>query len=383
LLCATKSLPLDLLIKLFKVPVVGGDREAALLFTSGSAGEPKGVILTHSNILGNIEQLDSYGVLSKDDKVMSCLPFFHSFGFTVTLFYAMIKGLRVVTSPNPLQVATIIQAIEEEKATVHIGTPTFFRPYLKKATREQLSTLRAVVAGAEKTPEGFHDMWESRFGNSYLEGYGLTETSPVVACNLPVEGKYRKGSVGKLFPGMAARVLNSETGEPQSIYKQGILCLKGCNVFAGYLDNPSATAEAIDSEGWFITGDLARMDEDGFLYIEGRLSRFSKIAGEMVPHGTVEQAIAKAYGVHDSEDASFVVTGKADDEKGEVLILVSTLEIDISKLREKLSLAEIALPNLWIPRLMVKVEKIPLLASGKLDIKAIRRIALEDIDINR
>jgi acyl-[acyl-carrier-protein]-phospholipid O-acyltransferase / long-chain-fatty-acid--[acyl-carrier-protein] ligase len=263
-----------------------------------------------------------------------------------------------------------------------IGTPTFFRPYFRRTDPKQISSLRAVVGGAEKTPAGFHERWEKRFGSRYLEGYGLTETTPVVSVNLPgldiqghkIEERYRLGSVGPLFEGMAAQILDEITLEPQPITKRGILALKGVNVFNGYLDEPEVNARVL-KDGWFISGDLARFDEDGYLYIEGRVSRFSKIAGEMVPHGTVEQQIMKAFHVEDSEEPMVAVTGVTDASKGESLVLLSAMDISNQMLRERLT--EEGMPNLWIPKKIKKVEKIPALASGKLDLREIKRIATE------
>jgi acyl-[acyl-carrier-protein]-phospholipid O-acyltransferase/long-chain-fatty-acid--[acyl-carrier-protein] ligase len=301
-----KFCPAEFILRRGRVPREGGDREAGLLFTSGSSGEPKGVVLTHRNILGNCAQIDASGILPTGETLLANLPIFHSFGFTINLWYVLQRGLRVVTVPSPLDVHKCLDAIAAEKATVLLGTPTFFRPYLKRADPTQLASVKFVVAGAEKTPAGFHEEWEKHFGSQYCEGYGLTETSPVVAVNLPaqpgesaesVRAKKRLGSVGKLFPGSAARIVDPDTGVDKGLNDVGILYLKGVNIFPGYLDQPDATAAAFNT-GWFITGDLAKLDEDGFLYIEGRLSRFSKIGGEMIPHGTVETAVAQALGLN-------------------------------------------------------------------------------------
>ena len=186
-------MPSKLLAKWLKVPSRGDRAEAGLLFTSGSSGEPKGVVLTHRNILGNCLQIDAAGLLSADEKLVASLPIFHSFGFTVTLWYPLLRGCAVVSLPSPLEVKKIADAIEAEGASVLVGTPTFFKPYLKRIAPDKLKSIRYVLAGAEKTPEGFADLWEDTFGSTYLEGYGLTETSPVVSVNLPTapkEGKY-------------------------------------------------------------------------------------------------------------------------------------------------------------------------------------------------
>lgn len=386
MLMAIYALPAKLLARWLKVPSVGDRAEAGLLFTSGSSGEPKGVALTHRNILGNCAQIDSAGLLPTSEKVVANLPIFHSFGFTVTLWYPLLRGCPVVALPSPLEVKKVAAAVEAESATILIGTPTFFKPYLKRVPPEKLASLKYVIAGAEKTPDGFADAWEERFGSAYLEGYGLTETSPVVSVNLPLkpsgvnypgesDAGSRRGSVGRLLPGQAARILHPETREEQALDAAGLLVLKGPNVFDGYLGDPERTAEVKDGE-WFITGDLARFDSDGFLYIEGRLSRFSKIGGEMVPHGTIEEHLFEAYGLLDSEVPLLAVAGCPDEAKGEILVLLAAIDIELDDLREKLTAAGLA--NLWIPKKIRRVEAIPLLATGKLDLRSIQKIAASD-----
>lgn len=383
-IAAARLLPAGLLAKLGGVEKKGGEKEAGLLFSSGSTGEPKGVQLSHRNILANCIQVDESGVLGRHEKLLAFLPIFHSFGFTVTLWYPLIYGLKLVTLPSPLDQKRIAQAVADEKVTILVGAPTFYRPHFKRTDPSLLASLKWVVGGAEKTPAGFHQQWESTFGSRYLEGYGLTETSPVVSANLPERlanrsGKslpeaVRAGSVGRLFYGMAARITDAASGEVLPMGAIGMLELRGANVFAGYLDNPDQT-EAVFRDGWFITGDLARLDEDGYLYIEGRVSRFSKIGGEMVPHGTVEQAVSKALGLDDSEAPQVAITGVTDPQKGEALVLLSTQQLDVDTLRQTLQAA--GLPNLWIPRRMVKVDTIPMLPSGKLDLKGMAKRAAE------
>jgi acyl-[acyl-carrier-protein]-phospholipid O-acyltransferase/long-chain-fatty-acid--[acyl-carrier-protein] ligase len=377
--------PAKLLAKILKVPAKGGELEAGLLFTSGSSGEPKGVVLSHRNILGNCAQIDATGLLPASEKVMANLPIFHSFGFTVTLWYPLLRGCTVVTLASPLDVKKVAEALKAESATILIGTPTFLRPYMKRVEPEQLASLKYVIAGAEKTPNGFADAWEARFGSLYLEGYGLTETSPVVSINTPsipkgvnypsdsTEGS-RRGSVGRMMPGHAARILNPDTMQDIEVTAAGLLLLKGPNIFSGYLGEPERTAEVMQGD-WFITGDLARFDVDGFLFIEGRLSRFSKIAGEMVPHGTVEEALIKAYNLLDVERPIIAVAGRPDKAKGEALVLLAAMDLELDDVREKLSSAGLA--NLWIPKEIKRVELIPTLATGKLDLRQIQVLASE------
>ena len=385
LICWIHLCPAKFLARILKIPNKGGELEAGLLFTSGSSGEPKGVVLTHRNILGNCAQIDATGLLPVSEKVIATLPIFHSFGFTVTLWYPLLRGCSVVTLPSPLEVKKVAEAIKADSATILIGTPTFLKPYMKHIEPEQLASLKYVVAGAEKTPEGFADAWEARFGSVYLEGYGLTETSPVVSINTPsipdgvnypgnsTEGS-RRGSVGRMMPGHAARILDPNTMKDIEVTKVGLLILKGPNIFRAYLGAPKRTAEVKQGE-WFITGDLARFDEDGFLFIERRLSRFSKIAGEMVPHGTVDDALMKAYDLFDAEQPMIAVAGRPDKAKGEVLVLLTAMDLELKNVREKLNGAGLA--NLWIPKEIKRVEVIPTLATGKLDLRQIQVLASE------
>jgi acyl-[acyl-carrier-protein]-phospholipid O-acyltransferase/long-chain-fatty-acid--[acyl-carrier-protein] ligase len=240
-----------------------------------------------------------------------------------------------------------------------------------------------LVTGAEKLPMDLADAFEARFGIPVLQGYGLTETSPVVSVNLPdppqaaasnlLQHSSRRGSVGMLAPGLTARIRDPESCAQLPLHATGVLWLKGVNIFDGYLNDPARTASVIE-DGWFSTGDLARFDEDGFLYIEGRLSRFSKIGGEMVPHETVEAAVRRCLGI-EGEELTVTVTGVPDDAKGEALVLLSTREIDMIGLRK--DLASAGIPNLWIPRRCVRCAGIPQLASGKLDLRGIQQLALE------
>lgn len=379
----SKILSAGMIASLLKLPKKGGSQEAVLLFTSGSSGDPKGVVLSHRNLLANVNQFGSRIDLRSDDKVLGCLPLFHSFGCTVTTWYPMIEGVSVVTYPSPLEVAKLAELIEEHSVSLLLATPTFLRGYLRKATREQLASVKMVITGAEKLPKKVAESFEERFGKPVLEGYGLTETSPVSNVNLPdavrpegargpVLPNYRFGSVGLFIPGIAVRITDPDTHEPRSLHTTGMIWLRGSNIFEGYLNQPEKTA-GVMKNGWFMTGDLGRLDEDGFLYIEGRLSRFSKIGGEMVPHETVEDLINKALG-HAEDERRIAIVGVPDDAKGEALILLSSNpDIDLQDLRTKLSADGI--PALWIPKKIVDVDEIPILASGKLDIKGCEDIA--------
>ncbi len=375
--------PAWLLSDILGLPKSADRKEAVLLFTSGSSGEPKGVVLSHRNVLGNVQQFGSMLNLGREDSLMASLPFFHSFGCTVTLWYPMIGGVRAVTYPTPVDVVKNAEMIERYKISLLVTTPTFLRGYLKRAEPKQFASIKLLVTGAEKLPRELGEAFEQKFGKHVLEGYGLTETAPVVSTNLPdpaasrpddtVQPSNRVGSVGKLLPGQAAQIRDPETNALLSPHQLGMLWLKGPNIFEGYLNEPERTAEVLQN-GWFKTGDLGRLDEDGFLYIEGRLLRFSKIAGEMVPHETIEAKIVEAFGLKSEEERTVAVVGVPDQAKGEALILLATRELSAEKIRAHLLAS--GLPNLWVPRTIKRVEKIPILGSGKLDLGKCKELAL-------
>ena len=374
--------PTSWLLRLLNIPKEGGHGEAVLLFTSGSSGEPKGVVLSHRNILGNVAQFTALLNARSDDAILASLPFFHSFGATVTLWYPLIEGVRIVTYPNPLDAARISALIEKYQLTLLLATPTFLRAYLRKAQPEQLRSLRLIITGAEKLPMDLADAFEERFGQKVLEGYGLTETSPVVSVNLPepkpkkpgdiVQTSSRLGSVGKMAPGLAAEIREPETDRKLSLHESGMLWLRGPNIFEGYLHDPSRTAEVL-RDGWFKTGDIGRFDEDGFLYIEGRLSRFSKIGGEMVPHEALEQKIISVLGLDGHSERVIAIASVPDESKGEAVILLAAIDVNVEELR--LKLRDTGVPNLWIPKIVRRIEAIPVLASGKLDLGKCKDLA--------
>jgi acyl-[acyl-carrier-protein]-phospholipid O-acyltransferase / long-chain-fatty-acid--[acyl-carrier-protein] ligase len=377
-------MPSGVLARVLNLPRIGDRAEAILLFTSGSSGKPKGVALTHRNILANVSQFAVMLDAKKDDVLLASLPFFHSFGCTVTLWYPLIEGVRTASYPNPLEAGKIADLVERKAVTVMLATPTFLRAYLRKAEPPQLQSLRLLITGAEKLPDELAKAFEARFGKEVLQGYGLTETSPVVSVNLPepkatkagqtVQPCNRLGSTGKLLPGMAAEIRDVDNDRKSSLHDIGMLWLRGPNIFEGYLDAPEKTADVLQS-GWFKTGDIGRFDEDGFLYIEGRLSRFSKIGGEMVPHETIEQKIVSVLPTGEHSTRVIAIVGVADATKGEALVLLSSVDLDLSSIRA--ALAEIGVPNLWIPKTVRRVGAIPVLASGKLDLAGCKALAAE------
>ena len=377
-----RVLPASWLATLLGIPSHGDEAEAALLFTSGSSGEPKGVVLSHRNILANLRQIEDANILPPSAVLLSSLPVFHSFGFTVGLWYCISREATVVTLPSPLDTAGAVKAIKEEKVTVTVGTPTFLRPYLRRATAEDLTSLQWAVVGAEKLPPDLAEGFAQQLQTPMLEGYGITETSPVLAVNVPdradpeAPGGIWKGnvagSVGRPVMGIAVRFVDVETGAELPAGQVGLLEVRGANIFKGYLGDAARTAEAI-VEGWYRTGDLARLDEDGFLHLAGRLSRFSKIGGEMVPHGTIEQVILKVLNQLSAVELSVAVSATSDPVKGEQLVVLHTIEIEAEAVR--VALAAEGLANLWIPKVFKKVPSIPILGTGKLDLNKLRQLA--------
>src|SRR5438552_4879139 len=251
--------PTRLLLRLLRIPKVGGHAEAVLLFTSGTTGEPKGVVISHRNVVGNVSQFRQLLDATKHDAILASLPFFHTFGSTVTLWYPLIEGVRIVTYPNPLEAAKNAALIERYKLTLLLATPTFLRGYLRKAEPDKLRSLRLVITGAEKLPLDLAKNFEERFNQRVFEGYGLTETSPVVSVNLPepqptkpgehVQPSSRLGSVGKMAPGIAAEIREPETDHKLSLHETGMLWLRGVNIFEGYLLDPERSAEVL-RDGW-------------------------------------------------------------------------------------------------------------------------------------
>lgn len=360
------------------------DAPATIIFTSGSTGEPKGVVLTHGNVLSNVAQIQSQVHLAPDEVMLGILPFFHSFGYTVTIWTSLCLGLKSVYHNNPLDGRTVGKLCHEHRATILFGSPTFLRGYLKKCEREQLTTIRLLILGAEKLKPELARQIRDHFGIEPLEGYGCTETGPVAAVNVPqpmrtsdgrtVAGN-RPGSVGMPLPGTAVKTLNIETGEDQAPGAEGVIAIKGPQVMPGYLDRPDATAKVL-RDGWYNTGDLGYVDADGFLRITDRLSRFSKIGGEMVPHLAVESAIQEQA---DTAEACVAVTALPDARRGERLVVVYTPEMTRTPADVCQELASGPMPKLWLPAPddFVRVDELPVLGTGKLDLRRLRAIAEE------
>lgn len=354
------------------------DDPAAIVFSSGSTGSPKGVVLTHHNILSNIEQFQQVVPFLREDCMAGILPFFHAFGLTCTLWAPLLSGIQVHYHPNPLDAKGVLSMVRERRLTLFIGPPTFLLAYARQGQREDLTSVRLVIAGAEKLTRGVARAFHERFGKTILEGYGTSETSPVVSVNVPdveVDGLRqlgsKEGATGVPIPGVCVKIVDLATGEEAPVGAAGEVWVKGANVMLGYWNNPARTAEAI-RDGWYATGDVGLLDEDGFLVLVDRLARFSKIGGEMVPHGAVEQAIAEKLGL--AEPSVFVVA-VPDERKGEQLIAVYLEEAGpVERLQE--AVRECRLPNLWKPKPenFVQVTAIPRLPSGKVDWPKLRHI---------
>ncbi|BCX48063.1 hypothetical protein HAHE_19710 [Haloferula helveola] len=343
----------------------GPDDLATVIFSSGSTGQPKGVMLTHANVITNVEQVGEVYSFVPSDRMLGVLPFFHSFGFMATIAGPAVAGFACAYHFNPMESKVIGPLAAKHGVTIMIATPTFLQFYLRGLEPVQLAKLRLVVVGAEKLPVRVADAFEKKFGVRPFEAYGCTECSPGVALNGP--GASREGSIGRVIRDIEARIVNPANGEDLPDGEAGLLTVRGPNVMRGYLGMQEKTDEVL-KDGWYDTGDIVRRDEDGFLWIEGRLSRFSKIGGEMVPHGNVEETLNDLAG---GGDRVFLVVGAPDDQKGERLVVLHTASDDL--LREVLEkLADSPLPNLWKPKAgnFVRVDEIPLLGSGKVDLKA-------------
>ena len=358
------------------------DDTATIIFSSGSTGEPKGVVLTHYNVASNVEQLSQVFLLHPDDRIMGILPFFHSFGFTGTLCLPGATGIGVVFHPNPLDSRVIGALVNKYAVTMLLATPTFLNAYARRVEPEQFGSLRFVMAGAEKLPERVAQAFEDRFGIRPMEGYGCTECSPAVTVNTMDfraasfrQVGAKRGSIGHPLPGMTVKIVDPDSEERLGVNQPGLLLVRGPNIMQGYLNQPEKTA-AVLRDGWYNTGDIAMVDDDGFLRVTDRLSRFSKIGGEMVPHIKVEDKLHELAG---ATDQTFVVTAVPDERKGERLMVLHTLAED--KLKPALELlAKSELPALWRPRpdQFIHVEKLPYLGTGKLDLRKARELALAE-----
>jgi acyl-[acyl-carrier-protein]-phospholipid O-acyltransferase/long-chain-fatty-acid--[acyl-carrier-protein] ligase len=359
------------------------DATATVIFTSGSTGDPKGVVLSHRNVLSNVQQVGEHVELLPDETVLGILPFFHSFGFTITLWTVLCLGKRAVYHINPLDAKIVGSLCEKHDVTLLAATPTYVRTYLQRCEAKQFTTLVHLIVGAEKLKPELAREIQEKLGIEPMEGYGCTELSPVVSVNtthamtLPdgrvVHGN-RPGTIGLPLPGTAVKVIDPATEAELPPGTEGMILVSGPQVMMGYLNRPDATAKVL-RDGWYTTGDLGVVDADGFLKITDRLSRFSKIGGEMVPHMAVEAAIVEATG---ASDTAVAVTSLPDAKRGEQLcVLYTELGLPVDEVYRRLSAG--TLPKLWIPSPanFLAVEALPILGTGKLDLRRLRELAAE------
>lgn len=359
----------------------GPDSISTIIFSSGSTGEPKGVMLSQHNILSEVESLRMLLATTRKDHMCAALPFFHSFGLMGCLWYPLLTNVRVTYHTSPLEAQVIIDIVRNNHSTMMWGTPTFLSLYLRRATREDFASLKIVLAGGEKLKAGLIEAYQEKFGIRPLEAYGATELSPGIAVSAPpgtgggvVQAGYKDGRAGLPCAGIAMKIIDPDTGSELGPNQPGLLYLRGPNVMLGYFGRKDLTDEVL-RDGWYCTGDIAFIDDDGFIGLTDRLSRFSKIGGEMVPHVGVEEALMRAASLPEN---SIAVTGIPDERKGEKLVVLYTPESGGAEhLRAALSSAD--LPNLWIPAAadFHEVPQIPVLGTGKLDLAGIKRLALE------
>jgi len=373
--------PRMLLDKVLGAPYRGPDDLATVIFSSGSEGAPKGVMLTHKNIITNIDSALEVFPNHRDSCLVGFLPLFHSFGYMATLWLPLTHGLRGAYHSNPLEPKIIGKLIKEYQGTIMIGTSTLLQGFLRRCEPEQMASLEFVVCGAEKLAPRIRMAFKEKFVLEPLEGYGTTECAPAVAANIPdcaspgfFSPGTSHGTIGRPIPGLEVKIVHSETGDEMPLGEDGLLLVRGPNIMQGYLDQPEKTAIVLQ-DGWYTTGDIAHLDEDGFITITDRLARFSKIAGEMVPHTKVEETL---HSLLDLTEQRLAVTSVPDAQKGERLVVLHTLiEEELERLLKAIRASE--MPNLWAPRAnsFHLVEEIPVLGTGKMDIKTVKRIALD------
>ena len=377
--------PIPCLEWVFGITKILPDDVLTIIFTSGSTGTPKGAMMTHRNIAENVRAFYQHLDLQKTDALLGALPLFHAFGYTTSLWLPAMTAVRGVYHFSPLEPKKIAEMVRKYRCTALPTTPTFLRNYLKHSQKEDFETMHTVICGAEKLPDDLIDAWDAKFGVRPAEGYGTTELSPVVAVNVPKSRKpdyqdwLREGTIGRPMFNLQARVVNQETGEVLPPDMTGMLQIKGPSVMKGYYKDPVKTAEVI-RDGWYTTGDIAKIDKEGFIWIVGRESRISKIGGEMVPHILIEDEITKIIasrlpGDLEGEIAA-AVSAVPDERRGErLIVLYRHLPVpaeDVCKLLQRAGL-----PNLWIPspRDFFQVESIPILGTGKLDLRAVKELA--------
>jgi acyl-[acyl-carrier-protein]-phospholipid O-acyltransferase/long-chain-fatty-acid--[acyl-carrier-protein] ligase len=363
----TAALPAALIKKL--VHSGHEDDTAVILFTSGSEKDPKAVELTHKNILSNINSVSPVFDFRSDDVFMCTLPLFHVFGLTVNLWLPICHGMTMLTYANPLDFKKVCSIVREQKATFLVGTPSFFWGYLRKSEKGDFDTLRIALTGADKCPETLREGFKNKHNITVYEGYGATECSPVISTNTPEFN--RPGSVGKPIPGIQVRIENYETGEECAVGEDGRILVKGNSVMKGYFNDFEQTSLHI-RRGWYDSGDMGNLDEDGYLWHVGRLKRFVKIGGEMVSLVKIEDVLEKFL----PEDSHCCVVETPDAIKGARIVAVVTTPLD-----EKTVLKRMGeyLPTIALPKIFLVWETLPKMGSGKIDFRKISEMAREQL----
>ena len=381
------ALPIGTLLKQLGLDVPAQDKVLSILFTSGSTGEPKGVMLTRRNIGANLSAIEQIISLGSTDVMIGVLPFFHAFGLMATLWVPMVTPCGAAYHTSPLEPREIGRITRERRGTILVATPTFLRLYEGACAREDLQSLQVIITGAEHLPGSLADDFERKFGVRPLEGYGATEVSPVVSVNVPRSRwldpqvpQSRDGSVGRAVPYVRIEVRDRETGAVVAPNAEGLVWVTGDSVMAGYIGRPDLTARVV-VDGWYNTNDIGYLDDDGYLFITGRISQFSKIAGEMVPHLAIEDAILRLLPSEENARPMVAVTGVPHARKGERIVVLHTA-IPFAPAQIVADLVRAGLPTLYIPGedSFVEVESLPLLGSGKLDLGNIKKMAQAAFD---
>jgi len=359
------KLPVPLILK--RIHAGDPDDDLVILFTSGSEKEPKAVVLTHRNVVSNIGSFSKVVALSHEDRMLANLPFFHVFGLTINMWAPLFHGMTVISCANPLDYKVVCDIAREERPSIMVGTPSFLGGYLRKSVKGDFKSLRLVVCGADKCPEALREGFYREHGITVYEGYGTTETSPVISTNTP--DCNRPGSIGKVLPGVQVRIVNYETGGDCLPGETGRIMVKGDIVMKGYFNDFEETSMRI-RHGWYDTGDMGFIDEDGFLWHAGRLRRFVKVGGEMVSLVNVENFLEKFL----PEDVSCCVVGVPDPGKGAKVVAAVTRPIDEKKVMKQMAAH---IPNIALPREMVVIEELPKMGSGKIDFRAVTEMVNE------
>jgi len=342
------------------LPKKNEDDTSVILFTSGSEKAPKAVELTHRNIGSNVEDALHVFEFHPEDRFLSILPLFHILGLMTNLWLPVAVGATIITYANPLEFKTVANIIRNTQPTIIIGTPYFLSGYIRQANHGDYEAMRIAIAGADKVPEWLHSAFD-KHGVELVEGYGATETSPVISVNLP--GANRHGSVGRPMPGAKVRIVDIDSGEDLPVGQEGKILVKGDLVMKGYLNDLEETILHIEN-GWYETGDMGVLDEDGFLWHRGRLKRFAKIGGEMVSLVKIESVLEKLL----PEEIEYCAVEIPGSKKGSYIVIALSEEIDEKELMTKLKKK---LPPISLPRTFVVLEEMPKMGSGKVDFRTV------------